>query len=96
MERLRGGLRTSASSAEKIASHESDPQVSAGDPVRSASDGEARRGRRASVGGNFHGTQLDGGLAILAECIQEICSLPTQCTTCKQLGHPEQSSAFQV
>ncbi|KAG3114072.1 hypothetical protein PI124_g5352 [Phytophthora idaei] len=43
-----------------------------------------------------HGPQLDGGLAILAECVQKICSLPTQRTTSKQLGHPEQSSAFQV
>ncbi|KAG3030447.1 hypothetical protein PC121_g4900 [Phytophthora cactorum] len=43
-----------------------------------------------------YGRKLDGGLAILAECIQKICSLPTQRTTFKQLGHPEQSSAFQV
>ncbi|KAG3030977.1 hypothetical protein PC121_g6041 [Phytophthora cactorum] len=87
MERLSGELRTSVSSAEKIASHGSggtplagvptDPQVSAAGPVRSASDGEARRGRRASIGENFHGPQLDGGLAILAEGIQNICSLPT-------------------
>ncbi|KAG3004027.1 hypothetical protein PC120_g18832 [Phytophthora cactorum] len=72
------------------------PAAAAEGTVRPAADDAARRGRRASVGENWHGPQLDGGLAILADCIQKVCSLQTLCTTSNQLGHPAKSSAFQV
>ncbi|KAG2961690.1 hypothetical protein PC119_g26037 [Phytophthora cactorum] len=72
------------------------PAATAEGTVRPAADDAARRGRRASVRENCHGPQLDGGLAILADCIQKVCSLQTLCTTSNQLSHPAKSSAFQV
>ncbi|ETM55724.1 hypothetical protein L914_01104 [Phytophthora nicotianae] len=50
------------------------PEVSADKTVRPSSGGAARRGRRGLVGENCHGLQLDGGLAILVDCIQKVCN----------------------
>ncbi|KAG2999371.1 hypothetical protein PC120_g20922 [Phytophthora cactorum] len=50
----------------------------------------------APTGIRCHGPQRDGGLTILADCIQKVCSIQTLCTTSNQLGPPAKSSAFQV
>ncbi|KAG3241341.1 hypothetical protein PI124_g13780 [Phytophthora idaei] len=103
VERLRGTREDGTSAGEKIASPasvgthpERVPAATAEGTVRPAADDATRRGRRASVGENCHGPQLDGGLAILADCIQKVCSLQTLCTSSNQLGPPAKSSAFQV
>ncbi|KAG2790220.1 hypothetical protein PC129_g11581 [Phytophthora cactorum] len=103
VDRLRGMREDGTSAEAKIASPASVgmhqdrvPAATAEGTVRPAADDAARRGRRASVGENCHGPQLDGGLEILADCIQKVCSLQTLCTTSNQLGHPAKSSAFQV
>ncbi|RAW20510.1 hypothetical protein PC110_g23048, partial [Phytophthora cactorum] len=67
VERLRGTREDGTSAGAKIASPAS---VGTHPEHVPAADDAARRGRRASVGENYHGPQLDGGLAILADCIQ--------------------------
>ncbi|ETO58381.1 hypothetical protein F444_23243 [Phytophthora nicotianae P1976] len=103
LKRLRGVQRKGTPTETPAASVKSDgtptggvPEVAADRTVRPASDGSARRGRRESVGENCHGLQLDGGLAILADCIQKVCSLQGQRATSNKKGQEEQTSAFHV
>ncbi|ETI30448.1 hypothetical protein F443_22430 [Phytophthora nicotianae P1569] len=72
------------------------PEADVGKTARPSPDGAARWGRRGSVGENCHGLQLDGGLAILADCIQKVCSLQGQRATSLELGPKEQTAAFHV
>ncbi|ETI33068.1 hypothetical protein F443_20219 [Phytophthora nicotianae P1569] len=72
------------------------PDVAADKTVRSSLGGAARRGRRGSVGENCHGLQLAGGLAILADCIQKVCSLQGPRATSHEQGYREQTAAFHV
>ncbi|ETM02478.1 hypothetical protein L917_01064, partial [Phytophthora nicotianae] len=78
LERLRGvqakGMPTEAQAASATSNGTPKggvPEVSADKTVRPSSGGAARRGRRGLVGENCHGLQLDGGLAILVDCIQK-------------------------
>ncbi|ETP15557.1 hypothetical protein F441_09714 [Phytophthora nicotianae CJ01A1] len=59
------------------------PATSTGSTVRAAFGRAARRGRRASVGEDCHGLQLDGGFTFLVDCIQKVCSLQSQRATSK-------------
>ncbi|ETL92934.1 hypothetical protein L917_08835, partial [Phytophthora nicotianae] len=43
-----------------------------------------------------HGLQLEGGLAILAGCIQKVCSMQGHRATSNAQGQEEQTSAFHV
>ncbi|ETP46588.1 hypothetical protein F442_07186 [Phytophthora nicotianae P10297] len=72
------------------------PEVITDKTVRPAVEGTTRRGRRGSVGENCHGLQLDGGRAILADCIQNVCSLQGQRATSNKKGQEKQISAFHV
>ncbi|ETO58394.1 hypothetical protein F444_23228 [Phytophthora nicotianae P1976] len=72
------------------------PEVIAGETVQPAVEGTTRRGRRGSVGENCHGLQLEGGLAILADCIQKVCSIQGQRATSDKTGQEEQTSVFHV
>ncbi|ETO75163.1 hypothetical protein F444_09216 [Phytophthora nicotianae P1976] len=72
------------------------PEVITDKTVRSAVEGTTRRGRRGSVGENCPGVQLDGGRAILADCIQKVCSLQGQRATSNKKGQEKQTSAFHV
>ncbi|ETO73784.1 hypothetical protein F444_10323 [Phytophthora nicotianae P1976] len=72
------------------------PEVITDKTVRPALERTTRRGRRGSGGENCHGLQLDGGLAILADCIQKVCSLQGQRATSDKTGQEEQASAFHV
>ncbi|ETM39655.1 hypothetical protein L914_14201 [Phytophthora nicotianae] len=72
------------------------PEVVAGETVRPAVEGTTRRGRRGSVGEDCHGLQLEGGLAILADCIQKVCLIQGQRATSSKTGQEEQTSAFHV
>ncbi|ETP54062.1 hypothetical protein F442_01113 [Phytophthora nicotianae P10297] len=81
LERLRGvqakGTPTEAQAASATSNGTPKggvPEVSADKTVRPSSGGAARRGRRGLVGENCHGLQLDGGLAILVDCIQKVCN----------------------
>ncbi|ETO59658.1 hypothetical protein F444_22030 [Phytophthora nicotianae P1976] len=103
LERLRGAQRKGTPTETQAASVKSDraptsgvPEVAADRTVRPASGRTARRGHRGSVGENYHGLQLDGGLAILADCIHKVCSLQGQRATSYKLGQEEQTSAFHV
>ncbi|ETP28391.1 hypothetical protein F442_22315 [Phytophthora nicotianae P10297] len=89
LERLRGTLKKGTPPCGL-------PEVIADKTVRPAVEGTTRRGRRGSVGENCHGLQLDGGLAILADCIQKVCSLQGQQATSNKKGQEEQTSAFHV
>ncbi|ETO82748.1 hypothetical protein F444_03150 [Phytophthora nicotianae P1976] len=72
------------------------PEVVAGGTVRQAVEGTTRRGRRGSVGENCHGLQLEGGLAILADCIQKVCSIQGPRATSDKTEQEKQTSAFHV
>ncbi|ETK73398.1 hypothetical protein L915_19667 [Phytophthora nicotianae] len=72
------------------------PDVAADKTVRPSLGGAARRGRRGSVGENCHGLQLARGLAILADCIQKVCSLQGPRATSHEQGYWEQTAAFHV
>ncbi|ETO59071.1 hypothetical protein F444_22551 [Phytophthora nicotianae P1976] len=72
------------------------PATSTDSTVRPALGRAARRGRRASVGEDCHGLQLDGGFTFLVDCIQKVCSLQSQRATSNTQGQEEKTSAFHV
>ncbi|KAG1691725.1 hypothetical protein DVH05_026735 [Phytophthora capsici] len=64
--------------------------------VRPTPKENARRGRRATVGENCHGPQLDDGLALMVECIHKFCLLQSQRAPSEQLGPEVPASECEV
>ncbi|ETL86493.1 hypothetical protein L917_14074, partial [Phytophthora nicotianae] len=103
LERLRGTLKKETPRETRDEGAKPDgtptggvPEVITDNTVRPAVEGTTRRGRRGSVGENCHGLQLEGGLAILADYIQKVCSIQGQRATSDKTGQEEQTSGREI
>ncbi|ETK88696.1 hypothetical protein L915_07088 [Phytophthora nicotianae] len=66
------------------------------DPIRCITHAPTTNAAAPAECGGCHGLQLDGGLAILADCLQKVCSLQGQRATSYKQGQEEQTPAFHV